>query len=61
MIVSEFIEWLKTKPQHLEVCVVELEEQFGEDYTYTDIQSVAFDDPVIQSTETALTLTLGGY
>lgn len=61
MNVENFIKWLETKPKHLEVCVIALDDQHWDNEVHTDIQSVTFDDPVLQSTETSLTLTLGGY
>lgn len=63
MKVAEFIKWLETKPQHLEVAIVEASVEiergaFGEEEVLV-IQSVCFDDPQIQSKETKSTLILG--
>lgn len=63
MKVSEFIKWLQTKPQHLEVCVVksgyEIEGgAFGEEEVMV-VQSVCFDNPHMQSRQTDQVLVLG--
>lgn len=55
MKVSDMIIWLKTQPQHLEVCVLDYDDS---DYS-TDVQSVCFDDPHTQSTVSEFCLTLG--
>ena len=63
MKVFEFIKWLQTQPQNLEVCVIEsgtsIEDGvFGEEEV-TCVSSVCFDDPSLQSTQTKLCLILG--
>jgi len=63
MNVAEFIKWLETKPQHLEVAVLEVSTEYvcgdsGEDVV-AFTQAVCFDNPQVQSEETKLTLTLG--
>lgn len=51
MKVEQLIQWLKTQPQDLEVCVVEKSKR--------KVQSVCFDDPQVQSSRTKLCLILG--
>lgn len=63
MKVSDFIKWLQTKPQHLEVCVVECRTEthsgaFGKEDELI-AESVCFDDPQMQSRESDLVLVLG--
>lgn len=63
MKVHDFIKWLQTKPQHLEVCVVECRTEahsgaFGEEDELI-AESVCFDDPQMQSRESDLVLVLG--
>lgn len=60
MKVSQFIQWLQTQPQDLEVSVLEVEQGYdggGDEYTRTE--PVCFDDPHMQSRRTQLSLILG--
>lgn len=67
MKVSQFIEWLKTQDQNLEVCVMEKSEEY--DYVWdgenencrltTYFQEICFDDPKTQATVTQFSLILG--
>ena len=67
MKVKEFIKWLETQDQELEVAVVEYREEDdwcynGEDEelrTCTYADGVCFDDPIRQASATKYTLTLG--
>lgn len=67
MKVSQFIKWLETQDQNLEVCVMEKSEETdyywdGEDEirkTEVCFTEVCFDDPQMQSTKTQFSLILG--
>ena len=63
MKVSQFIKWLETQPQDLEVCVIEgvsdaQNGAFGEEECLAT-ETVCFDDPIKQSSKTSMCLILG--
>lgn len=67
MKVSQFIKWLETQDQNLEVCVMETNDE--EDWVWDGederrviesvTSAVCFDDPPMQSTKTQYSLILG--
>lgn len=67
MKVSQFIKWLETQDQNLEVCVMEKSEEWGYHWDgenenaslETYFTEVCFDDPQTQSTKTQYSLILG--
>ena len=63
MKVADFIKWLQTKPQHLEVCVIECRTETHSGAFCTEdefiAESVCFDDPQLQSRQGEYTLVLG--
>lgn len=67
MNVATFIKWLEKQPQHLEVSVVQsfggIDQFFYDEHgncTETkEVEAVCFDDPHMQSRQTAMSLILG--
>lgn len=61
MNVANFIKWLEKQPQHLEVCVLEKQEpnEDTEGWEFNWVESICFDDPILQSRQTAMVLVLG--
>lgn len=67
MKVKDFIKWLETQDQELEVYVLEKSEEYAYSFDGVDetcnlvtyVQEVCFDDPVMQSSKGKYGITLG--